>query len=171
LRRCAAIIGPKWFTQRRTVRDRDAALREQILDVTKAERAMSRQISIGDFRRRIRPSPLVIRKKKQRSSSPPSCAGRQYRIYSDNAMVLHPLLLTQHWIEAFCVEVAVINLMPLDRKVFTTSRCSVAPKLAVTGLAYKIRIRSDVLPVVPAARELCASRNGKPLVLPLEQQP
>jgi hypothetical protein len=38
LRRCAAIIGPKWFTQRRTVRDRDAALREQIFDVTKAER-------------------------------------------------------------------------------------------------------------------------------------
>src|SRR3984957_10529828 len=37
LRRCAAIIGPKWFTQRRTVRDRDAALREKILDVTKAQ--------------------------------------------------------------------------------------------------------------------------------------
>jgi hypothetical protein len=37
LRRHAAIIGPKWFTQRRTVRDRDAALREQILDVTKAQ--------------------------------------------------------------------------------------------------------------------------------------
>ena len=34
-RRCAAIIGPQWFTQRRTVRD--AALREQILDVTKAQ--------------------------------------------------------------------------------------------------------------------------------------
>ena len=38
MRRCAAIIGPKWFTQRRTVRDRDAALREQILNVTKAQR-------------------------------------------------------------------------------------------------------------------------------------
>jgi hypothetical protein len=31
-------IGPKWFPQRRTVRDRDAALREQVLDVTKAQR-------------------------------------------------------------------------------------------------------------------------------------
>ena len=27
-------------------------------------------------------------------------------------MVQHPLLLTQHWIEAFCVEIAVVNLMP-----------------------------------------------------------
>jgi hypothetical protein len=53
--------------------------------VVAAEMALSRQISIGDFRRRIRPSALVIREQKQWSSSPPSCAGRQYRIYSDNA--------------------------------------------------------------------------------------
>ena len=48
-------------------------------------RALSRQISIGDFRRRIRPSALLIREQKQWSSSPPWCASRQYRIYSDNA--------------------------------------------------------------------------------------
>ena len=47
--------------------------------------AVSRQISIGDFRRRIRPSAAAIRQQKQPSSSPPSCARRQYRIYSDNA--------------------------------------------------------------------------------------
>src|SRR5271167_510987 len=47
--------------------------------------ALSRQISIGDFRRRIRPSAPVIREQKQWSSSPPWCASRQYRIYSDNA--------------------------------------------------------------------------------------
>jgi hypothetical protein len=47
--------------------------------------ALSRQISIGDFRRRIRPSALVIREQKQRSSSLPGCASTQYRIYSDNA--------------------------------------------------------------------------------------
>jgi hypothetical protein len=46
--------------------------------------ALSRQISIGNFRRRIRPSALVIREQKQWSSSPPWCASRQYRIYSDN---------------------------------------------------------------------------------------
>jgi exonuclease SbcC len=47
--------------------------------------ALSRQISIGDFRRRIRPSALVIREQKQWSSRPPWRASRQYRIYSDNA--------------------------------------------------------------------------------------
>ena len=47
--------------------------------------ALSRQISIGDFRRQIRPSALVIREQKQWISSPPWCASRQYRIYSDNA--------------------------------------------------------------------------------------
>jgi hypothetical protein len=56
-------------------------------DLTKVPtrpRALSRQISIGDFRRRIRPSALVIREQKQWSSSPPWCASRQYRIYPDN---------------------------------------------------------------------------------------
>src|SRR5208337_2709454 len=48
--------------------------------------ALSRQIGIGDFRRRIRPSALVIREQKQWTSSPPWCARRQYRIYSDNAL-------------------------------------------------------------------------------------
>ena len=38
LRKSAAIIGPKWFTQRRTVGNRDAALRQQIFDVAKAQR-------------------------------------------------------------------------------------------------------------------------------------
>src|ERR1700688_3032898 len=47
--------------------------------------ALSRQISIGDFRRRIRPSAAIIREQKQWSSSPPWCASRQYRVYSDNA--------------------------------------------------------------------------------------
>jgi hypothetical protein len=47
--------------------------------------AVSRQISIGDFRRRIRPSAAAIRQQKLHSSSPPSCARGQYRIYSDNA--------------------------------------------------------------------------------------
>jgi hypothetical protein len=42
-------------------------------------------MSIGDFRRRIRSSAWVIRAQKQGSSSPPWCATRQYRIYSDNA--------------------------------------------------------------------------------------
>src|SRR5271166_3485356 len=50
--------------------------------------ALSRQISIGDFRRRIRPSAAVIREQKQWSSSAPWCANRQYRIYSDNARVV-----------------------------------------------------------------------------------
>jgi hypothetical protein len=54
-------------------------------------RALSRQISIDNFRRRIRPSALVIREQKQWSSSPPWCASRQYRIYSDN--VLQPACL------------------------------------------------------------------------------
>jgi hypothetical protein len=49
-------------------------------------RAVSRQISIGDFQRRIRPSAAAIRHQKQHSSSPPSCARRQYRIYSDIAV-------------------------------------------------------------------------------------
>jgi hypothetical protein len=31
-------------------------------------------------------------------------------------MVLHPLLLTQNRIEAFCVEIAIINLMPTRPK-------------------------------------------------------
>ena len=47
--------------------------------------ALSRQISIGDFRRRIPPSVLVIHERKQWNSRPPRCASRQYRIYSDNA--------------------------------------------------------------------------------------
>jgi hypothetical protein len=46
---------------------------------------LSRQISIGDFRRRIRPGVFVIREQKQWRSSPPWSASRQYRIYSDNA--------------------------------------------------------------------------------------
>ena len=49
------------------------------------EAALSRQISIGDFRRRIRPSAAVIREQKQWNSSPPWWASKQYRIYSDNA--------------------------------------------------------------------------------------
>ncbi len=48
---------------------------------------LSRQISIGDFRRRIRPRELVIREQKQWNSCPPWWAIRQYRIYSDNAGV------------------------------------------------------------------------------------
>jgi hypothetical protein len=48
--------------------------------------ALSRQISIGGFRRRIPPSALVIRERKQWNSRPPRCASRQYRIYSDNAL-------------------------------------------------------------------------------------
>ncbi len=49
--------------------------------------ALSRQITIGHFRRRIRPSPSVIREQKQWSSGPSWCASRQYRIYSDNAFL------------------------------------------------------------------------------------
>ena|SRR5208282_802118 len=59
--------------------------------------ALSRQISKGDFRRRIRPSATVIREQKQWSSSAPLCANRQYRIYSDNARQMafdHPLQRT-----------------------------------------------------------------------------
>src|SRR5208283_5435170 len=41
---------------------------------------------MGDFRRRIRPNAAVIREQKQWSSSPPWCASRQYRIYSDNGV-------------------------------------------------------------------------------------
>jgi hypothetical protein len=48
--------------------------------------ALSRQISIGDFRRRIRPSASMIREQKQCSSSPARRARRQYKIYSDNAV-------------------------------------------------------------------------------------
>jgi hypothetical protein len=47
--------------------------------------ALSRQISIGDFRHRIRPGALVFREQKKWRSSPPWSASRQYRIYSDNA--------------------------------------------------------------------------------------
>jgi len=46
--------------------------------------ALSRQISGGDFRHRIRPR-VVIREQKRRRSSRPWNASRQYRIYSDNA--------------------------------------------------------------------------------------
>ena len=47
--------------------------------------ALSRQISIGDFRRGIRPSAAAIHEQKQWSSNPPWGASRQYRNYSDNA--------------------------------------------------------------------------------------
>ena len=49
--------------------------------------ALSRKISIGHFRHRIRPSASMIREQKQCSSSPASRASRQYKIYSDNALV------------------------------------------------------------------------------------
>ena len=49
-----------------------------------ARMALSRQISIGDFRRRIRSTAAAIREQKQWSSSAPWSANRQYRIYSDN---------------------------------------------------------------------------------------
>src|SRR5271166_514932 len=58
--------------------------REQVLNQGLLS-ALSRQISIGDFRRRIRPRELVIREQKQWNSCPPWWAIRQYRIYSDNA--------------------------------------------------------------------------------------
>ena len=48
--------------------------------------ALSRQISIGHFRRRIPSSASAIHEEKQRSSAPLSGANRQYRIYSDNAV-------------------------------------------------------------------------------------
>src|SRR5208283_752097 len=48
--------------------------------------ALSRQISIGHFRRRVRPSVSMIREQKQCSSSPARRASRQYKIYSDNAL-------------------------------------------------------------------------------------
>jgi len=47
--------------------------------------ALSRKISIGHFRHRIRPSASMIREQKQCSSSPAWRASRQYRIYSDKA--------------------------------------------------------------------------------------
>src|SRR5258708_3430535 len=50
-------------------------------------RALSRQMSIGDFRRRIRPGALGIREQKQGDSSPPWCASGQYRICSDGVDV------------------------------------------------------------------------------------
>ena len=51
------------------------------------KRAVSREISIGDFRRRIRPSAASNRQQKQHNSGPPSCTRRQYRIYSDGVDV------------------------------------------------------------------------------------
>ena len=48
--------------------------------------ALSRQISIGHFRRRIRPSASAIHEQKQWGHTPPESAIRQYRIYSDNAV-------------------------------------------------------------------------------------
>ena len=47
--------------------------------------ALSRQISIGHFQCRIRPSASVIPEQKQWSSAPPRGACRQYRTYSGNA--------------------------------------------------------------------------------------
>jgi Zn-dependent oligopeptidase len=55
--------------------------------IAEPARALSRQISIGDFRHRIRPGALVIREQKQLRSSPPWSASRQYRIYSDGVDV------------------------------------------------------------------------------------
>ena len=57
------------------------------LDLQTLAEALSRQISIGGFRRQIRPSAAVIREQKQRSSSLPLYASGQYRIYSDNAVL------------------------------------------------------------------------------------
>jgi hypothetical protein len=48
-------------------------------------KALSRQISIGDFRRRIRPSALAIREQKQWSSILPWCASRQYRFLPERS--------------------------------------------------------------------------------------
>jgi hypothetical protein len=52
--------------------------------------ALSRQISIGHFRHRIRPSASMIREQKQCSSSSAWRASRQYKIYSDNAVAPGP---------------------------------------------------------------------------------
>jgi hypothetical protein len=43
-------------------------------------------------------------------------------------MVLHPLFLTQNWIEAFCVEIAIVNLMvarPQSLDDLAMQRCTV----------------------------------------------
>ena len=69
-------------TKRRPIRrleipDRSASLRW----------ALSRQIGLGGFRRRIRLGAAVIREQKQWSSSLPLYASGQYRIYSDNAAI------------------------------------------------------------------------------------
>jgi hypothetical protein len=44
-------------------------------------------------------------------------------------MVLHPLFLTQNWIEAFCVEIAIVNLMvagPQSLDDLAMQRCTIA---------------------------------------------
>ncbi len=48
--------------------------------------ALSRQISIGDFRRGIRPSAAAIREQKQWSSNPPWGASRQYRFLPERSL-------------------------------------------------------------------------------------
>jgi hypothetical protein len=95
-------------------------------------RALSRQISIGDFRRRIRPSALVIREQKQWSSSPPWCASRQYRIYSDNAQRLHQYPACGGWAQE--------DETILQRGFLGPWYCAVRPP----GLARTVRVLEDL---------------------------
>jgi hypothetical protein len=70
-------------------------------------------------------------------------------------MVLHSLLLTHDRIKGFGVEVQSSISWPRERKV-TTCLCSVAPKLATTGFANKIKTRSGVLHPYVLAASVCA---------------
>ena len=66
-------------------------------------------------------------------------------------MVLDSLLLAQHRIQTFCVEVAVINLVPPRLQSLDDLAIEVSRRTSSDRIAYKTRICSDVC-VPPRAR-------------------
>ena len=84
-------------------------------------------------------------------------------------MVLHSLLLAQHWIETFCVEIAVINLVPprlqsLDDLAMQHRAETTSDWIGIQNQDSQRRVLS-----VPP-RGVVRQRGCKPLLLPLERQ-